>query len=349
MTAERPNTDCSADPAASGQGRPAPAGPPQRRRAVRLLHLVVGLGLGGLSIAYLVREVRPDEVWWQVSRALPAPLAVALVLQLLSPVVRTWRWQAIAGGPRFMPFGHALRGLLIGQALNLLLPVRVGDITRAWLVGHQVGQGTAYTLYTVLLEKALDTAALLVSLMLLLAWGPWPAWLAHSGIVAGLGLLLVAAVGLALVHTWWQSDVRSAADATSPWRRWAELRLIAPLERLVQQLGRAAAEGRLAQMGVWTAVSWGLGWTTNVAVFWALGLPVAWTASLLVLVALYAGVVVPAPPTRAGLWHLLVVLALAQYGVAPNPAVAGGVVLHLVVVMPALLAAALAAWAWPSG
>lgn len=318
-------------------------------RIGQLVQLAIGIGLGGLAVVYLVREVRPDEVWLEICRALPAPLALALALQLVSPVIRTWRWQAIAGGPRLLPFGHALRGLLIGQALNLLLPVRIGDVTRAWVVGQHAGQGTAYTLYTVLVEKALDAAVLLVSLMVLSVWGPWPAWLARSGIVASLGLLLVTSVAVAIVYTWRRrSGGSSAASATSRLRRWAERRLMVPADRFVQQLGEAAGDGRLVQMAAWTAVSWGLGWATNLAVFWALGLPVAWTAALLVLVALYAGVVVPAPPTRVGLWHLLVVLALTQYGVESQPALAGGVVLHLVVVVPALLTAAVAAWIWPS-
>jgi uncharacterized membrane protein YbhN (UPF0104 family) len=314
----------------------------------QIIQLAIGIALGALAIAYLVREVRPDEVWQQISLVWPAPLALALGLQVISPVVRTRRWQAISGGSRVLPFGHALRSLLIGQALNLLLPVRVGDVTRAWVVGRQTGQGTAYALYTVLVEKALDTAALLVSLVLLAAWGPWPPWLARSGIVVSLAILVITGAALAGVWRWRRSAGREATTAHAGLRGWAVQHLLVPADALLRQLAVAAADGRLAQMAAWTVVSWGLGWATNLAVFWSLGLPLAWTAALLVLVAIYAGVVVPAPPTRVGLWHLLVALALAQYGIESRPAVASGVVLHLVVVVPALLAAAAVVWVWPS-
>jgi uncharacterized membrane protein YbhN (UPF0104 family) len=97
-------------------------------------------------------------------------------------------------------------------------------------------------------------------------------------------------------------------------------------------------------MVVWSVVTWVLGWATNLAVLWALGLSVHWTAALLILVAIYAGVVVPAPPARVGLWHFLVVLVLTSYGISQSPAMACGVLLHLVVVGPLLLAGGAAAW-----
>jgi len=254
------------------------------------------------------------------------------------------RWQAIAGGAVALPLGRSLRGLLIGQALNLLIPFRAGDVARAYLVGRQVSQGTVFTFYTVLAEKALDVVMLLASLILLLAWGPWPVWLSRPGIAAAVGAVVVTAAGLGGAWIWQQRSAPFGSRPAAGLRRRIEQRLIAPAGVLAQGLAAARHDGRLIRMVVWSVVTWVLGWATNLAVLWALGLSVHWTAALLILVAIYAGVVVPAPPARVGLWHFLVVLVLTGYGVAQSPAMACGVLLHLVVVGPLLLAGGAAAW-----
>ncbi len=243
-----------------------------------------------------------------------------------------------------MPFGQAVRGLLVGQALNLLTPFRVGDFARAYLVGRHLVVGSIFTFYTVVVEKALDALMLLVCLAVLLSWGPWPDWLSRSGMLVG--LLTVAVVGLGMAGAWlWQrrrAEGTRSGTGSSPSSRLGH-RLLAPAAQLAEGLATARHDGRLLWMGLWSVVVWGLGAATNWAVFAALGLSVHWTAALLILVAIYAGVALPAPPGRVGVWHFLVVLVLTTYGIGQSQAMACGVLLHLVVVVPLLLAGGVSA------
>jgi uncharacterized protein (TIRG00374 family) len=310
----------------------------------RILRLAIGLTVGLLAGWYVLRDTQLDEVWRLLASTAPLPLALSLLLVAMTQPVKALRWQAIAGGAVALPLGRSLRGLLIGQALNLLMPFRAGDVARAYLVGRQVSQGTVFTFYTVLAEKALDMVMLLASLVLLLAWGPWPEWLSRPGIAAAVGAIVVMAAGLVGAWIWQQRSALLESRPVAGLRRRIEQHLIVPAGVLAQGLAAARHDGRLMWMVVWSVVTWVLGWATNVAVFWALGLSVHWTAALLILVAIYAGVVVPAPPARVGLWHFLVVLVLTSYGIAQSPAMACGVLLHLVVVGPLLLAGAGAAW-----
>ena len=88
-----------------------------------------------------------------------------------------------------------------------------------------------------------------------------------------------------------------------------------------------------------TALTWGLGWLVNLAVLAAFDLPSP-AAALLLLVALMAGGAVPVP-AQLGFFEGVCVLVLALFGVARGPALAVGLVLHLVVLGPPLLAALL--------
>jgi uncharacterized membrane protein YbhN (UPF0104 family) len=326
-----------------------------------LLRIAAGLALGGVAGFYVLRGTDLPAVWNLLRHAIPGWIGLSLALVAVTQLVKALRWQVIVGGGHSLSFGQAIRGLLVGQALNLLMPFRVGDFARAYLVGRHLVAGSVFTFYTVVVEKALDAVMLLVSLVVLLSWAPWPDWLSRSGL--WMGLLTLAMVALGLTAAWFWRRRRGAWPPPCGNRACPELaegglpqtfvrssllsrlgdRLLTPAAQLADGLAAARHDGRLLWMVLWSVAVWGLGAATNWAVLAALGLAVNWSAAVLILAAIYAGVAVPAPPTRVGVWHLLVVLALSVYGVDQSQAMACGVLLHLVVVVPLLVAGGVAA------
>ncbi|MGQ9785293.1 MAG: lysylphosphatidylglycerol synthase transmembrane domain-containing protein [Anaerolineae bacterium] len=312
------------------------------------MRLLIGSAIGVAAGWYILRDIAWEDVGNRLGRATVLPVVLAILLLAAVQLLKTLRWQAILGNPGMFSFGRALRGLLVGQALNLLFPLRAGDVVRALLVGEQASQDTVYALYTIVLEKICDVIMALISLLLLLAWGAWPTWLSRSGVILGVVSLFIV---MTIAIIWWtgiqiwQRHCNLSAcprKTDSVWCAWLEHYLLLPALQLADGLRAACRDGRLIGITAYSGGVWLLSWATNVMIFWALGISVHWTAALLVLVAIYLGVAVPAPPTRAGTWHFLVTLALSSYGVAYSAAVAYGVLLHLVVVLPLLLAGGVA-------
>ncbi len=309
------------------------------KQAVRL---VVGLLLGLLAGFLALRGTDLEEVWGLLSHVVLWPVALSLVLVALTQLAKALRWQLIlTDDGKGVPLVLALRGVLVGQAVNLLAPIRAGDFARAYLVGRRLAVGSVFTFYTVVVEKALDALMLLACLAGLLFWGPWPAWLSRSGILVGVLTVVGVALGLTAAWVWQRSGNRRSWEGSQP-TGWFARRFLMPAAELGVSLAAASRAGRLLWMALWSAVVWGLGAATNWAIFASLGLRVHWTAALLILVALYAGAVVPAPPARVGLFHFLVVLALSAYGVERSEALACAVLLHLVVIVPLLFAGGIA-------
>ncbi|MFB0533462.1 MAG: lysylphosphatidylglycerol synthase transmembrane domain-containing protein [Anaerolineae bacterium] len=317
--------------------------PWQGKVSGQALRLVLGLALGLLAGAFALRGTDLGKVWILLSRAALGPMALSLLLVAVTQLVKALRWQVILGGRETLPLMQALHGLLVGQALNLLVPARAGDFTRAYLVGRRLTVGSIFTFYTVVIEKAWEVLMLLACLAVLLFWGPWPAWLSRSGILVGVLTVIAVAVSLVGASVWHHRRGQETLGGGSP-LDWLTHRLLRPAAELAEDLVAAGHDGRLLRMGLWSAAVWTLGTATNWAVFAALGLSVHWSAALLIIVAIYAGVAIPAPPGRVGLFHYLVVLSLSGYGVGQSEALACGVLLHLVVVMPLLLAGGVAAW-----
>jgi len=309
------------------------------RRCPHWSRLAIGLTVGAAAGALAVWNVDLEHVWSVLERVSLWPLITAFCLVAVTQWIKVVRWQIIAGGREQLPAGLAWRGVLVGQAANLLLPARAGDVVRAVLVGRRTNSGSIYTLYTVFIEKAWEAGMLLVCSALLLAYGPWPDWLSRWGVLASALSLVVLTAGVFGVLA-----CRNRLLVKSQQYPWMT-RFLVPASQLSQTLAAAWHNGGLLRAGACSVGIWLLGLVINWTTFSALGVSVHWSASLLVLVAIYVGVVVPAPPGRVGLFHYVVRLALTAYDVPDSQALACGVLLHLVVIVPLMIAGGVAALA----
>ena len=190
-------------------------------RAGLMLRLILGAAVGLLLLALAFRGVD----WRQVGRAVAGAnhplLVLALGTVLLTTLAKAARWRLLFpqehGRPRLSKLFPVL---LIGQTVNAVLPARLGEITRAYLIGEIEGVDKALALSTVIVEKALEALMLLLLVALLFAFMPLPGWLGRSGIlVSG---LLAAVVCLALVGVYRAQWIRNRSKgiAKSPLVAW---------------------------------------------------------------------------------------------------------------------------------
>ena len=314
-----------------------------RVRWTQAARWVIGLGVAGLSCWLLARELD----WQAMASALGSAdyrWVIAGGLAIVATFfARARRWQALLwqSDVRLRP---ALTALLVGQVVNQALPMRSGDVMRAVWIGPERGTGTVEALGSVAVEKVWDLVALLTCGLILLAWMPLPGWFARS--TWGTALTLVVGGGLLWVVLHWQRPLfrwagRFLARLPAGWDR----ALLPRLRRLANGLEAIRQHRVSMQALLWTGLNWGLGALANLAVLAAFGIPSA-VAALFLLVALMVGGTVPTPG-RLGIFEGICVLSLESFFDVPfDQALAVGLVLHVVVMGPPLVAAALLAF-WP--
>lgn len=298
-----------------------------RRLVVGLIFAVLCLAfsLVGVDLNQVGSVLRSTRVEWLLA-------AVALV------AVATWakgeRWRILLYPEGAQPSSLSALRLaniwLAGAALNLALPVpRSGDLARAYLAGEAGQISKAQALGTVAAEKLLDMAMLALCFLLLAPLVAMPAELA-ARLPSLLSLTAALAVGAALLlwqrEGWLALAQRALVRWPSPWSR----RLADSLRRGVDGLAALSSPRRLLGLALWSAVAWALSVAINGAVFLALGFPPSWTASLLVLVVLQAGVALPSTPGKVGVFQVLSRWALVFMGFPAAVGLAYGILLYLV-------------------
>ncbi len=327
----------------------------QLKARLKLLRWVFSLGVMFLSVWLLIRELD----WAQVLGALRAANYTWVIVGVLAIVgtffARVWRWQALLWRTdlRFWP---ALTALLVGQVANLVLPMRGGDLVRAMWVRPERGAepgieerevapaaGASEALGSVALEKVWDLLAALLCGLLLLALVPLPDWFSDSTWSTA-GILLIGGLILWAGLRWQEVLFRWAALILARFPAGWDKALLPRLQRLAQGLNSLQSAQASGRVFMWTVAYWGCGGLSNWAVMRAFGvnLPVA---ALFLLVALMIGNAVVPTPARLGVFEGLCVVSLGLFDVPYDLALAIGLVLHLVVMGPPLLAAGVLALA----
>jgi uncharacterized protein (TIRG00374 family) len=122
-------------------------------------------------LLWLLKSVNLVEVWTHVRSADRAALAGGVVFVVLTYVARAIRWQYLLAPIGPTRFRTAFRTTIIGFAVLTLLPLRVGDLLRPYLLARREGLRASAVLATVAMERILDLMAVLILLAIFL-WSP---------------------------------------------------------------------------------------------------------------------------------------------------------------------------------
>ncbi len=290
----------------------------------------------GLLIAILIFYVLASTIDWQATvqalrLANPWWVLAAIASIFVNGIAKSQRWRTLFPPDQPPPGRRETFGILMaGQVVNAVLPLRSGDIFRAYFAGRDRGASTASALGTIGAEKLIDV--ILVGLMAALALPlvVLPAWVNADGSQVGMVSLLAAAGWLGLVMA-----LPAIKRLLARWGRRSALsaRLAGVLQNLLDGLTALREWRRLPVLLLWTAAVWGTAITTNLLLFRALGLPPSLLNAVLVLIFVYGGVSIPITPGQLGIFEGMIVLALSLVGIAPTDALAYALLLHALVLL----------------
>jgi hypothetical protein len=296
------------------------------------VQVLLGLVLGLAALYLAARAVNLLELSQALRNVNLLLLGLTLASSLLTPVVKAVRWRWLFYPQRPALSLAQLTGLLaLGQAINMLLLGRWGELVRAYFTGEEADLSKSFVFGTIAAEKLLDMVVLALLVLALIPFMALPPWLLERVGYVIVAALLVSTIIVALLcgRDFW---LRLAAKGLRilPWRaadRW-EARLAAALD------GLGALRNRRAAVAVWgwTLLVWLISALTNQLLLAAFGLEPTPVVALFLLVVLQAGVAVPSAPGKVGVFQLLCVLALSVFKVPASVAFGYGVVLYLIVV-----------------
>jgi len=298
------------------------------------VQVALGLLLSVLCLFLALRGVRLGELVSVLGRARPLPLLAAVGVEILTFVAIAARWQRLFTPHPAPSLGRLFEILNIAQLANAVLPGKMGPLVRAYLAGQGTAGGMAFALTTIVGEKVVEGMSLLLIALAILpclqatalsGQLPWTAWLS--------AVLLVLILG---VMTWLAYRQQAVICRLERWlRRWPR---VLGLTRSALSALDVWRRGKVV-LALWASsiAIWAITVLLNQLILWSLDIRVPAVAPAVILVVSQVGVRLPSSPGSVGVLHYLSVLALSLFGVDKSTALGYGVILHLVIYLPASL------------
>lgn len=300
-----------------------------------------------LSILFLVlafRGIDLAELWDTLAQTNYGLVFVAVGTIIATSMAKTARWQIL-----FYPhhrqrrYAKLLAIIFIGQMVNIVIPARLGELARAYLVGEIEGESKALALGTIAVEKAVDLLMVLFLFVGLLLTMAVPDWVQEPGVVvATLALALLGVLVLSAHHKECLLSAFGRLLGILP--ELAQARLMDHLEAALDGLEVFRQWDIGLKVGGWSVLIWLLAASTNYIAFLALHLHLSFLAAVFLLVVLQVGVAVPSSPGKVGVFHYLCLFALSVFGVERSPALSYGLLLYFIVFLPPTLLGVFFLW-----
>ena len=192
----------------------------------KLLSLAISFGI----LAVIWATVDAGRVWAVFRQADGLWLTLSLSAAIPLTLATAMRFQMLSRSP--IPFGASLRLILSASTLNAVLPSKLGDIAKGWVLAQKYGFPADRAVSLVVFEKMMDMAALLL-------WGAFALlWIAGSDPLLWLCALAVAGLFLLLALMMAPSD---AARRPLLWLvRFAPAKLSGRLGGFMEEWGTMA-------------------------------------------------------------------------------------------------------------
>lgn len=277
----------------------------------------------GLAIAILVfvfrgLDIDPAEVWQQLREA-NIPLFVgALAVYYLSFIARALRWSQMLSrvgidrdnGYAVPRTGGMVQIMILSWFANCVVPARLGDAYRSYLLKQRSKASFSVSLGTILAERLIDLV-ILVSVLLgagLIVFGTHVPARAEQAFFLGAGVVVFGVIGVLVL---WLARERA--------ERLLPPRLMSHFNRLHKGLFRILSRPT-PYAGVSVLLWLGDGLRVYL-VAWSLGEQISYPAAVMVGLSSALVTIIPITPAGLGVVEGFMIWALPQVGVVQSKAV----------------------------
>jgi uncharacterized protein (TIRG00374 family) len=285
------------------------------------------LAFRGLDLAAVGRALAGARYGW---------LLPALALYFAGVWLRAVRWHYLLLPVARLASARLFPVVVIGYMANDILPARLGELARCYILRRRDGVPVAAGLGTVLVERVMDGLTMLVFMAVALPLLPYSAALYR---LLGGAAVLFGAVAVVLVANVARPALalRLVEVATRPLPAGPATRLRDLATSFCSGLAALGGAGPILRVFGLSCGAWLLEAGMYFVLMFAFPLTPSFPLAVLTTAVANLGTLIPSSPGYVGVFDLLGRSVLGQFGVPAAPALAYILVVHAVLVVPVSL------------
>jgi glycosyltransferase 2 family protein len=303
----------------------------ERRPLARRLKQALGYALAAAGLVWALRDVHSAELLEGLTGIKWRLVALAVTCEVSSYVCQGWRWRLLLRPVGEISTLRSTQAIYAGLFTSEALPMRVGELARAWLVSRRLSAKFLAVIPSIVVERLFDGVWLAIGFGLTATFAPLPKSLLAAGETFGAGIALAVALGSFLAFRKRGPGVDRARSQNLS-RGFASL-----LERLSDGLRET---GRTRAFYLAFALSLVLILLQALA-YWLImlgyGLRLSFWIGVAVFLIVHLGTAIPNAPANAGSYQFFTVLGLTLFGVDKTRAAGFSLVVFALLTLPLLV------------
>ncbi|HAW49799.1 TPA: hypothetical protein DCX16_02465 [bacterium] len=260
----------------------------------------------------------------------------AMLVVIISFVPRAVRWDLFLKETKRISFNSLFSVMMIGFMVNNILPARLGEFARAYIIGRKEGISRSLSFGTIVLERIFDGLALLFLFGLGMIISPFPEWVRTTGAV---GLFVFTFGILFLIFLKIKRDlmVRLVFNISSLIHKASSEKASYILDRFIDGLASLGNIRDILLITLYSIVAITmLGCEFHILLF-SFGIDIPFYAPYFISAIVGLGTMIPAAPGYIGVFHSFCVGGLLLFGVEKDIALSYSIIVHLGQYIPVTL------------
>lgn len=305
----------------------------------------LGLVVSLVLLVFVFYQTDPAKILDSLRQAQYGYLLPALALYFVGVGIRAFRWHFLLRSIKPIGTPALFRTVVIGYMANDILPARMGELVRAYVLGQQENVSKTATLVTIVVERVFDGLTMLTFIVGATFFIP----LGDEELAGRLrlvGALFIAAIAALAILAGMPGRVARLADFFLRRLPSEPLRTRATLLTSSVLAGLGALRSPVDSFATYALSI--LAWLceTGMYALIALGFNIALPFAVYLLAAALANLVTIAPstPGYVGVFDAPIVYVLTRFGVDQNLATSYTLVLHAALYLPVTLLGLYYAW-----
>lgn len=294
-------------------------------KARRWSRRALGYTLAAVCLYWVLRDLDLRELLHRVAEMDLFWVAAAIFFDVLSYICQGLRWKLLLRPVGKITVLRTTQAIYAGLFVNEMLPMKLGEIVRAYLISRWTSAKLSSVVPSILLERLFDGVWLAVGIVITILFVPLPRRLVEAGDVFGVAIL-VALVTVTLLVL---GGRRPSANNSTPKKGFLTL-----IQSISCEL-RIASQTRGALLAfVLSLVLLLLQGFSFWFVMRAYGLHLSFLMGLAVFIIVHLGTLVPTAPANVGSYQFFTVLGLTLFGVEKATAAGFSLVVFAVLTAP---------------
>lgn len=299
--------------------------PPESPVPRRWPRIALGYGLALVCLYWVLRDLDPGELLRRIAAMNLWWVATAILFDALSYVCQGFRWKLLLRPVGTITVLRTTQAIYAGLFVNEMLPMKVGEIVRAFLISRWTSVKLSSVVPSILLERLFDGIWLAVGIVITILLVPLPRRLVEVGDLFGLAILVAFVIVTLLALGGPRASPRNSTQrksfVTMLRSMFFELRVasrtLGALMAFVLSLLLLLLQG----LSLWLVMR-------------AYGLHLTFPMGLAVFIIVHLGTLVPGAPANIGSYQFFTVLGLTLMGVEKVTAAGFSLVVFTVLTAP---------------